>query len=286
MKSNIWILGGAISALAVGLAWGQSASSSAATTTSTAQGDRIVVPFRDANRPRTLSVELINGGITVRGYDGKDAIIETRGDEDRKDNHRSRDVPPGMHRIDNGSGSLDIIEDNNIVHIKGGISRHVDVVIQVPMQTALSLKTLNGGGITVENVSGEIDADNLNGPITVTNASGSVLAHSNNGKIIVSLNKILPDKAMSFSTLNGEIDVSLPADVKANVRMRTDNGDIFTDFDIKVDSTGKTSVVEDGRDRGGRYRVHMDRNISGTINGGGPEMQFRTLNGRIMIHKK
>jgi len=292
MRTKIWMLGAVVGTLITGRASAQTASSSSsaqATTQSSTQPERITVPFRDASRPRTLNVELINGGITIRGYDGKDAIIETTGSDGRRDRDRDRrsgNVPEGMHRIDNVGGSLDIVEDNNVIRVKGGISRHVDVVIQVPTQTSLSLKTLNGGGITVENISGEIDADNLNGPITVTNASGSVLAHSNNGKIVVSLNKVVPDKAMSFSTLNGEIDVTLPPDVKANVRMRTGNGDIYTDFDMKMDSTGNASVVEDGRNRGGRYRVRLDRSMTGTINGGGPEMQFSTLNGRILIRKK
>ena len=44
--------------------------------------------------------------------------------------------------------------------------------------------------------------------------------------------------------------------------------------------------VEDNRKKGGRYRVQFDRGTNGTINGGGPEMQFTTFNGNILIHKK
>jgi len=36
-------------------------------------GERITVPFSDPSRAHTLKVHLINGGITVKGYDGKDA---------------------------------------------------------------------------------------------------------------------------------------------------------------------------------------------------------------------
>ena len=53
--------------LAAGIAWSQDTA------------DRITVPFSDPSRPHTLKVHLINGGITVKGYEGKDAIIETRG---------------------------------------------------------------------------------------------------------------------------------------------------------------------------------------------------------------
>ena len=161
MKKRFLMLGVALGALLVGQD----------------TGDRVTVPFRDPAKPRTLNVELINGGVTVRGYDGKDAIIEANPrNGERRNRIRSRDVPPGMHRIDNGSGGLDIVEDNNVIRVKGGISGSVDVVIQVPNQTSLNLKTLNGGKILVENIAGEIEAENLNGAIEITNASGAVVA--------------------------------------------------------------------------------------------------------------
>jgi DUF4097 and DUF4098 domain-containing protein YvlB len=112
-----------------------------------------------------------------------------------------------------------------------------------------------------------------------------VVANSNNGKITASLNRVTPNKNMSFCTMNGNVEVTLPADIKANVKMRSDNGDIWTDFDVKITPSTKTTV-EDNRKTGGRYRVKVDKTIEGTINGGGPEIQFRTFNGRIVIGKK
>ncbi|MGD1094979.1 MAG: DUF4097 family beta strand repeat-containing protein [Bryobacteraceae bacterium] len=272
MSKKSWWLGAACCALL----WGQDAA------------DRVTVPFRDPSRPGTLRVDLINGSVTVRGYDGKDAIIESTGrsrDRDRERN-RSRNIPDGMHRIDNNSSGLDIVEDNNIITIKGGFAGSADVVMQVPRQTSLNLKSLNGGKILVENIAGEIDAENLNGSIEVTNASGAVVAHSQNGKITVSLNRVTPNKSMSFVTMNGTVDVSLPADVKANLRMKTENGEIWSDFDIKLDSTTRPPVVDDQRRSGGRYRVRIDKSTYGTINGGGPELIMQTFNGSILIHKK
>ena len=40
------------------------------------QPDRATVPFSDPARPKTLRASLINGSITVKGYDGKEAIVE------------------------------------------------------------------------------------------------------------------------------------------------------------------------------------------------------------------
>jgi|SRR5580698_4828970 hypothetical protein len=246
--------------------------------------DSVTIPFRDPNGAKTLKVSLENGSVTVRGYDGKDALIETGG---RINGHERRPshVPEGMHRIDNMSMGLDVTEDNNTITVVGG-NNTGHVTIQVPVQTSLVLRSVNGGSIEVENISGSIDANHTNGGIKITNVSGSVLANTTNGKVTVALNKVSPDKAMSFTSFNGTVDVTLPGDVKANVMMKTDNGDIWTDFDIKLSASGKPPVVEDNRNKNGKYKVHLDRAMYGTINGGGPEMQFVTFNGSILIHKK
>jgi DUF4097 and DUF4098 domain-containing protein YvlB len=249
-------------------------------------GNRITVPFSDASKPRTVIIKMIQGGITVRGYEGRDAIVETtsRSGNSRRDS-RPSSVPAGMHRIENNSGGLDITEENNIITIHGGMTHSSDVVLQVPAQTSLKLETINGGAIVVENISGEVDAQNMNGAVTITNVSGSVVANSMNGKVNVSLNKVTPNKPMSFSTMNGPIDVTLPADMKANLKMKTDNGDIWTDFDVKLDAS-HAPTVEDNSKKGGRYHVKVDKAMYGSINGGGPEIQFVTSNGSIVIHKK
>jgi DUF4097 and DUF4098 domain-containing protein YvlB len=122
--------------------------------------------------------------------------------------------------------------------------------------------------------------------VTLTNVSGSVVAHALNGNVVVSLTKVDPAKSMSFSSLNGNIDVTFPADAKANVAMKSDQGEIYSDFDIRMDQSAHKPVVEDARGKGGTYRFRMDKTMYGTINGGGPEIQFKTFNGSIYIRKK
>jgi DUF4097 and DUF4098 domain-containing protein YvlB len=247
-------------------------------------GGKITVPFRNPSAAKTLKVSLQNGSVTVRGYDGKDALIETSAHVSGRERRPSH-VPEGMHRIDNDGMGLDVTEENNVLTVVGSnTSGHV--TIQVPVQTSLVLRSVNGGAITVENISGSIDANHTNGGITITNVSGSVLANTTNGNVTVALNKVSPDKAMSFTSFNGRVDVTLPPDVKANVMMKTNNGEIWSDFDIKLNAGAKPPVVEDSRSSNGKYKVRLDRAMYGTINGGGPEMQFVTYNGTILIHKK
>src|ERR1700744_5573704 len=103
MSKTLWLLGAAYCALLLGQD----------------DPDRVTVPFRDQSKPGTLRVDLINGSVTVRGYDGKDAVIESSGKGRDRVRRHARDVPPGMHRIDNSGSGLEVVEDNNVISIKG-----------------------------------------------------------------------------------------------------------------------------------------------------------------------
>lgn len=270
MKKSIPIL----LLLGAGIAWPQDT------------GDRITVPFSDPSRPHTLKVNLINGGITVKGYDGKEAIIESRGSEGEERRHER---PPhgaeGMKRITNTAMGLTAEEEDNVLTIGAHPGRNMNLVIQVPVNTSLKLNCINDGDIVVDRISGEVEVNNTNGGVKLTNVSGSVIAHALNQNVVVKLNQITPNKSMSFSSLNGDIDVTLPADTKARVKLKTDNGEIYTDFDIRLDASGQKPVIEDGRANHGKYRVRVDHSMYGTINGGGAEFQFQTFNGNIYIRK-
>ena len=39
-------------------------------------GDRISVPLTDPSRPSQVKVSLVSGGITVKGYEGKEVVVE------------------------------------------------------------------------------------------------------------------------------------------------------------------------------------------------------------------
>ncbi|MBZ5553302.1 MAG: hypothetical protein LAO21_11325 [Acidobacteriia bacterium] len=249
--------------------------------------DKATVPFSDPSRPGTVKVGLVAGSITVKGYAGKEVIVEAQGRTDGRSKGRSRPEPEGLKRIPNTASGLNVEEENNVITVgTSSFNKPVDVTLQVPFHTSLKLKTINDGNIQVEQVEGEIEVNNINGAVTLTNVSGSVVAHALNGNVVVSLGKVDPAKSMSFSSLNGNIDVTFPADTKATVAMKSDQGEIYSDFDIHMDQTGHKPVVEDTRGKGGAYRFRIDKTMYGTINGGGPEMQFKTFNGSIYIRKK
>lgn len=254
-----------------------------------AQNDnRVQVPLADPTRPASVRAHLLNGSLTVKGADVKEILVEAHvRDEGRDDGRReSRSPSSGMKRIPMSSTGLNVEAENNQVRIStDAIQRTVDVTVTVPVHTSLSLKTVNDGNIQVTGVDGELDVDNINGEVILKNVSGSVVAHALNGKVLATFNRVDPQKPMAFSSLNGDIDVTFPADLKANVNMRTDNGEVYSDFDVQLSANAPQPVVEDNRSQGGKYRVKVDKTVRGKINGGGPEIQFKDFNGNIYIRK-
>lgn len=255
--------------------------------------EQATVPLHDPARPARIRAHLMSGGITVRGADRKDVLVEARsGERGERDERREQRRHPansqGMKRLElPGSAGLDITEEDNVVNIKtASWNRPTDLIITVPRRSSLQLKCMNNGDIYVEQVDGEIDADNLNGKITLKNVSGSVVAHSLNGAVLATLDRIDASKPMSFSTLNGDIDVMLPDNLRANVRMKTDNGEIYSDFEVKLESGVRNTANASGRQPDGTYHLRFDHTLRGTINGGGPEFQFTSFNGQIYIRRK
>ena len=244
------------------------------------------VSWSDPSRPGLLKVNVLNGSITVKGYSGRDVVVDAK---PRVGGNRRGGPPPeagGLRRIDQTATGLAIEEKNNVMTIgTSAFDRGADIEIQVPAKTNLNLESLNGGSITVEGVEGEIEVTNLNGGITLTDVGGAILAHSLNGRVIVSLRQATANKPMAFTSMNGNVDVTLPASTKANLKMRTDHGEIYSDFDVQLRASDNKPTVEDTRKQGGRYRIETDKTISGAVNGGGPDFDLHTMNGNIYIRK-
>ncbi|PYU95588.1 MAG: hypothetical protein DMG08_04605 [Acidobacteria bacterium] len=253
-----------------------------------ASSEKVSVAFSDPARPGLLKAGLITGGISVTGYDGKDVVIEARARQGRLSRReRSGEGMEGMTRLQNLSSGLTVEEENNVMTVHVGVmNREIDLNIQVPFKTSLKLSSVNDGDIKVQRVQGEIEVNNVNGGITLTNISGSAVAGTTNGDVVATFDAATPGKSMSFSSFNGKIDVTFPPEMKANVVMKSEEGDIYSDFDIRMDSASRAPIVEDSRSKGGKYRIRLEKSLYGTINGGGPEMHLKNFNGDIYIRKK
>ena len=281
-----------------------------------AQGDenRVTVPFSDPSRPGTVQVNLFQGSIRVTVSTGRDVVVTTDDPivttrEGREVTVPQRPEAAGLRRLTQRTG-VRIEESNNVMTIGSGrFMGGEDVRIQVPARTNLNLSTFNGDVISVEGVEGDLEVTSTNGEIRLRDVAGTVVAHAMNGDMRVTLRQVSPDKPMSFTSFNGDVDVTLPSAVKANFKLRSDQGEVYTDFDMQILPQRTTSTAAQvapvppappsppsppgggpnprpRAPRGGRgTRIEVDTSIYGTVNGGGPEFELRTFNGDVYLRK-
>lgn len=246
--------------------------------------EQLVVPLSSPGKPYTLKVNLVQGSIKVVGYEGKNVVIDVVSLGSKSGRDFENDPSTGMKRL-SSSGSYEVTakENDNTVSIHtNNPNKTIFISLKIPQDVHLKAGTVNDGNIEVENLKGELEITNVNGAIKLTGISGSVVSNTVNGDITTTFNSVNSQSPMAFSTLNGNIHVTLPTDAKANLKLKSDMGEIFSDFDIDID---KTQPKTNKTNEPGMYKIKKEDWIYGKINGGGPEFMMKNMHGNIYIKK-
>ncbi len=251
-----------------------------------AQGNNeFVIPLSDPAKRAKLKAHLNYGSITIKGTARKDILVKysTEADDDDDRDHNRKNVE-GMKRVSGGGMDLEAAENANSVRVQSNSwNNKMDLQIEVPSGIDIDAHTYNDGDLVLTNIQGELTLTNYNGEITALNVSGSVVATTYNGEIKVTFDKVTEDTPMSYTTYNGDIDITLPAATKASFKMKTEQGEIYTGFEMDITSSGP---VQQKDTRSGTFKVVIDDWKKGNINGGGPQVTMKNYNGDIYIRKK
>jgi hypothetical protein len=241
------------------------------------------VPLSDPNKRGKLKAHLNSGSITVKGTARKDVLVKYSSPQgDEHNNHeKGRD---GLKKISSGTMDLEVSENNNVIKAESDSwNNQINLEIEVPAGFDIDVKTYNDGDLFVYGIQGEVVLTNYNGEITAENISGSVVASTYNGEIKVTFDKVTDGTPMSFSTYNGDIDLSFPATLKASLKMKTEQGEVLSGFDVNLIKSGP---IQKKDTNSGVYKVKIDEWVKGDVNGGGPEFTMKNYNGDIIIRKK
>jgi len=220
-----------------------------------------------------LNIETDRGSIDVESHNKDTVLIEVN--IDGKDEDK-------MEVVFNHSGdNVKIIGDmeSSGFNFFNNNSLKVTYTIKVPQHYELDLNTsggsieiseingeidahTSGGSISLEHVEGDINVRTSGGSINVEEVSGTVVAHTSGGSINAKLSKA-PSGDSKFTTSGGSIKVYLAKDIRADLYAKTSGGKVKSEFTVNG---------------------HIKKNsISGTLNGGGPELVFKTSGGSIRI---
>jgi len=143
----------------------------------------------------------------------------------------------------------------------------VNFWIKTPEETDIEATSVNGSVEAIAIV-GRASIHTTNGKIVAEQIEGPVEASTTNGSIYVNINTKEIDDDIDLHTVNGSIKLVVERDIEADVDISTVNGSISTDFPLEV--RGKWGP----------------KKVQGEINGGGPLIKLKTVNGSISIRTR
>ena len=245
----------------------------------------------DSSGKRELDVRAMHGSIRVIGADRSDVqldvlrTVRANTDEDLivADRDVTLDIVDAAPRIEAIVREKDGGVCGEFWNERGPWRRPqyvvtYDFAIEVPRDTRLRLCTIDGRELLVEGTTGAFELDNVNGRITMANVRGSGSARTVNGPIVARFAE-QPRDPSAFRTVNGQVVIGFPAALDADLRMKTFNGGLFTDFDVQ--SLPQPVAVAERRGGGFVYRANQFTLVR--AGRGGPELTFETHNGSVRV---
>jgi hypothetical protein len=270
--------------------------------------ERVMVNLSKPGKAFKLNLNLDKGNIKVLAYDGIGIEVEAEPEVNKTDrtepnknkntntnsnsNINVNETAVGGNRKTEGK-HVTVTETNNSVSIKSvSPAKALDIVIRVPRTNgSFNLVILYKGDISMTDVTGEIEANSNNGSIVLSNIAGSAVAASLTGNITVTFKSVKEKSPMAFSSLVGKIDITFPASINANLKLKTDYGKLLTDFKLVADNSKpdekpefKPNPQASALKQPG-FIINNTGWIYGRINLGGPEIMMKNMQGSIYIRK-
>ncbi|MBN2414422.1 DUF4097 family beta strand repeat protein [bacterium] len=229
-----------------------------------------IIPFRAGG---DVSVKNTNGEIAVSTHSAETVIVDADIRVSGKSRERVREMLDRIRIVAEQRGDRLHIEADYPKSRTGGffgwlfgnsVSVKVDFAVTVPERSNLDASSVNGK-IEITGVTGEVQGETTNGSVRIAEISGAIRARSTNGSITIDVADFPADAGISAHTVNGSVKCYLPERVAADCSGSTVNGGIRSDFPLTVS---------------GRF---LNRDVEGTINGGGGRIELKTVNGSVGI---
>lgn len=205
--------------------------------------------------------------LTVEGYNGNEVIIETdKGNKEFPEEAEGlRVISAGV--VDNTGTGANVTTEENVMKIRLPKSRYFgNFKVKIPNNLPVNIKE-NGnayGKWYIGGLDSELEINTSYSTVNIKGVSGPIIARCGYGKISVVYDKLNPDKPNSISA-SGAVDVTLPGDTKANLRLESTYGEIFTDFDlVEVAKTKKGD--DDGDDKIAKTKAVVEKDVTRSNN--------------------
>lgn len=228
------------------------------------------------NKGNKVIIMMQNSDVKVLGHNSDEVVIEAAGH--KAPPARAAGLKPLYNQAeDNTNMGLSVTKEGNTLTVVKASRHDGRYTIRVPKNASVMYEETNwtGGDLSIADLDGEIELKLNNGNATLTNITGPLVANTTSSDMIVKFSNLNQSKPSAISTVAGTVDIHLPANTKANFKLKTIQGEIYSDFDMNIARDGKSNLP----------RVSGGNNIEGRTNGGGVEMNLYTISGDMYIRK-
>ncbi len=225
---------------------------------------------------KTLKIIEVNK-VNVEGYDGSEIIFTTvEGNSSRPVRAEGLTAIGSMGLEDNTGIGLSVKESGEVIEVQPMSKRSGGrYLIKVPSNVKVYYEHSSsyGSKFNVKNVGSEIEVSTNHNSITLENVTGPMTINTVHGKVEIVFSTVNQSNPVSIVSVHGLIDVSIPSSTKANVRMSSGWGELYTDLDIKFDQSAD------------ELRSNSTK-VSGKLNGGGVTIDLSTSHSNIYLREK
>ncbi|WP_245539548.1 DUF4097 family beta strand repeat-containing protein [Pontibacter roseus] len=217
-----------------------------------------------------------NSDVKVVGHNSDEVVIEAS--SYTAPPARAAGLKPLYNQAEDNTGmGLSVAKDKNTLTITKASRQDGNYTIRVPKNASVRFEETNwtGGDLSINDVAGEIELKLNNGNATLTNITGPVVANATSSDMVIKFASLNQSKPSAISTVAGTVDIHLPSNTKADFKLKTIQGEIYSDFDMNIAKDSKSNLP----------RVTGGNNIEGKTNGGGVEMNLYTISGDMYIRK-
>jgi len=219
--------------------------------------------------------------LMVVGYDGSELKL-TKENANRNTDERAQ----GLRKI-SASGKTDNtglglsaqgLDDRVLIEQVG--KGEGKIIAYVPNKSVVKVtqSTYRGGDFSASNFGGELDVTMHYHKVKLTNTYGPLSINTIYGSIEAAFSDGPPTQDIRLHSTYQNVDLTLPNNTKANLRLKTSYGSMYTDFDIEIKANG--DQAERSSDHG-----HGDGRTTGLINGGGKLVSLTATYKNIYLRK-
>jgi len=213
-----------------------------------------------------VSLDNVNGDLHVKVWSRNEVKVEAVKEADSESALQELriDIDATPDRVD-----IDTHYPERHGHWHHGDHASVDYTLTVPRTAAVEGVSLVNGDLDIADLEGRLEVDLVNGDIRASGLGGSAHVESVNGTVELSFARLASKDRVGAKSVNGRIEVGLPASVGADLRASTVSGRLSNEFGVPVN----------------KHRF-VGAEMEGAIAGGGADISLETVNGPIAVRKQ